>query len=47
MPASRPIDSRAHLNYGICRYCWGTGEVSKPGLPRLTCPECVGLGARA
>lgn len=45
MPESRRIDSRAHLNYGICRYCWGTGEVSKPEAARLTCPECQGEGA--
>lgn len=45
MPESRRIDSRAHLNHGICRYCWGTGEVDKGAAPRVTCPDCEGVGA--
>lgn len=46
MPESR-IDSRAHLHFGICRYCYGTGEVVKENVERLTCPECDGEGALA
>ena len=40
----RRLDSRAHLHHGICRYCWGTGEVAR-GDARVQCPECDGLGA--
>ncbi|GEM_PF-5941922 len=41
-----PMDSRAHLNYGVCRHCFGTGEVLPAGASlRVTCPECEGAGA--
>lgn len=48
MPETRSrIDTRAHLHYGICRYCWGTGEAVKEAVSRVTCPECEGVGALA
>lgn len=39
------LDSRAHLHHGICRYCFGTGSVTKGEVSGLTCPECDGVGA--
>lgn len=44
MSERRRLESRAHLHYGICRHCFGTGEVAKAA-SRVACPECDGAGA--
>lgn len=38
--------TRAHLHTGICRQCYGTGEVpSEDDVGQVECPDCRGLGA--
>lgn len=39
--------TRAHLNYGICRQCWGTGTATARDGARGTCRDCRGEGALA
>ena len=39
--------TRAHLNYGICRQCWGTGMTTPPEGERCVCRDCQGEGALA
>lgn len=41
---ARELPTRAHLHYGICRHCFGTGEVHRD-VGRKTCPACEGEGA--
>lgn len=42
------METSAHLNYGICRQCWGTGMVPvKDSQDRRLCRECKGEGAVA
>ncbi|HEX2021238.1 MAG TPA: hypothetical protein VHH36_00880 [Candidatus Thermoplasmatota archaeon] len=45
MDAKRAPTTRAHTHTGICRHCFGTGEVSYRGAAPQECPECQGAGA--
>lgn len=44
-----PMETRAHLNYGICRQCWGTGMVlaDTAAQAKQLCRDCQGEGAVA